>query len=81
MKNQTYQQCTLQKCEGVSILTRIIWGPSEFTKVGREVKVEEDDGSWTHNWVVVAVHGEPLPEKYVKHQSHAYARQRKHSDI
>lgn len=79
---EMYQQCTLEKPSprGGKVV-RTIWGPSKYLQVGRQVKVEEDDGEWSQGWTVMAVYGEPLPEKYVRHQSHAHTRQRKSSDI
>jgi hypothetical protein len=81
VKEQRYRQCTLQKREGVATLSRTIWGPDACVQVGRVVKVEEHDGTWTQGWTVVAVHGESLPERYVKQMSHAHTRQRRASDI
>lgn len=80
-KEVKYQQCTLEKKQGAATLSRTIWGPASHTKVGRVVRVEEDDGNWTEGWTVAAVHGEPLPERYVRYLSHAHTRQRKASDI
>ena len=71
----------LEKRDGDRVTTRVIWGPKENAVVGKTVKVEEDNGEWTTGWQVVEVYGEALPEKFVVHQSHAYTRQRKASDI
>lgn len=80
-KELTYRQCTLEKQQGTATVSRTIWGPDECVRVGKRVKVEENNGTWTEGWTVVAVHGEPLPERYVGHMSHAHTRQRRASDI
>jgi hypothetical protein len=80
-KDGLYQQGTLRKEQGDSTLSRTIWGPADKMVPGNHVKVEEDNGSWTDGWLVAAVHGEPLPEKLVRHMGHAHTRQRKASDI
>jgi hypothetical protein len=81
MKESTYRQMTLEKPIGSGLSRRTIWGPTRFAEVGRVVKVEENDGSWSEGWTVKSVHSDPLPEKYVRHMSHAHTRQRKASDI
>jgi hypothetical protein len=81
MNSETYQQCTLEKREGSSVSTRVLWGPSDKTIVGNTVKVEENDGSWTTDWVVKAVHGEPIDKIMAMKQSRDYTKQRKASDI
>ena len=80
-KSAMYQQCKIEKTTAAGVSSRVIWGPSEYTVVGKPVKVEEDDGSWTTDWTVVAVFGEPIDEKIVNHNSRAYLRQREASDI
>lgn len=76
-----YRQCTLEKQEGTARVIRTIWGPDPCVRVGKVVKVEEHNGTWTEGWTVVAVHGDPLPQRYVSDMSHAYTRQRRASDI
>jgi hypothetical protein len=80
-KETMYRQCNLQKQEGNATINRTLWGPEKYTTLGRVVKVEEDNGKWTEGWTVVDVYNPALPEKYVVHQSHAYTRQRRASDI
>jgi hypothetical protein len=80
-KERNYRQCTLEKRQGAARVTRTIWGPDPCVRVGNAVKVEENDGTWSEGWTVVAVHGDPLPERYVRYVSHAYTRQRRASDI
>lgn len=77
-----YRQMTLEKSCGQDCRqSRTLWGPAEKAVVGRQVKVQEDDGSWSEGWTVVAVYGVPVPEKLARHNSHAHTRQRKCSDI
>lgn len=80
-KSEMYVHGTLEKFDGTGRLERTIWGPSEYMVVGKVVKVEENDGSWTQDWVVRSVYGEPMPEKLVAHRSRDYLRQRAASDI
>jgi hypothetical protein len=74
-------QCRLEKMNGEAKLSRTIWGNADKALVGSVVKIEEDDGSWTADWVVKAVYGLPMPKKAVQHRSHDHTRQRKSSDI
>jgi hypothetical protein len=55
--NQVYRQCRLVKRirDGESIQTSYL--PEEFAKVGRIVKVREDDGGWDDGWVIRIVGG------------------------
>lgn len=80
-KPSTYQQYLLEKQEGTSRLIRVTWGPSEFATVGKEVKIEEDDGSWSYGWIVKSVSEEKIDAKIAQHRSHDYTRQRAASDI
>jgi hypothetical protein len=76
-----YVQCTLEKQVGSATHHRTIWGNSDKAIVGNTVKVEENDGSWTTDWIVKQVHGKAKPRSWVQHQSHAHTRQRSASDI
>jgi hypothetical protein len=76
-----YRQCALEKREGKAVIKRVLWGPEKYAVLGKLVKVEEDNGEWSEGWRVVFVSKEVLPERYVRHMSHAYTRQRKASDI
>lgn len=76
-----YVHCTLIKVVDGIHYERVIWGNSDKAITGNVVKVEEDDGSWTTDWIVKQTHGEAKPRSWVQHQSHAHTRQRKASDI
>ena len=55
--NPLYRQCRLVKKirDGETIQTSYI--PAEFAKLGRIVKIREDDGSWDDGWVIRIVGG------------------------
>jgi hypothetical protein len=76
-----YRQCVLRKAQDSAVAFRVLWGQTPYAEVGRRVKVQEDDGTWTHGWEVVSVHGEPVSEQYIVRQRHAHTRQRRASDI
>lgn len=61
--------------------SRVTWANADRATLGREVKVEEDDGTWSEGWIVDEVHGPPVSQKIIQHRSHDYTRQRKSSDI
>ena len=77
---EMYSQMTLKRTRSKSTDTRVIWGPSEKAVVGNEVKVEEDDGTWTEGWVVEHVHS-TVSKKAANAMSQLYKKQRKASDI
>jgi hypothetical protein len=81
MSKEMYVQCSVMKIDGGSTLQRTFWTNADKAEVGRAVKIEEDDGSWSEGWEVSAVYGPPLPKTYVQYMSHAHTRQRKASDI
>jgi hypothetical protein len=62
-RNALYTQCRLVKKirGGETIQTSYI--PTEFAKVGRVVKVREDDGSWDDGWVIRIVGGSLTEEQ------------------
>lgn len=80
-KEQMYRQCKVEKWEGFSKISRIFWGPEQHTVVGKQVKIEEDNGEWSEDWIVAEVYRTSLPERLVQHRSHDHTRQRKSSDI
>lgn len=45
-----YRQCMLEKPSGQAVIRTTAWLPEEFAKVGKVVRLKEDDG-----WVVKGV--------------------------
>lgn len=76
-----YIQCTVQRIEGTSVLKRTIWGNADKAIVGNSVKIEENDGSWSEPWEVIAIHGNAISKKRAVENSHLHTKQRKASDI
>jgi hypothetical protein len=62
-RNELYRQCRLVKKirDGESIQTSYI--PAEFARVGRVVKVREEDGAWDDGWVIRLVGGSITAEQ------------------
>jgi hypothetical protein len=56
-RNELYRQCRMVKRlrDGEAIETSYL--PAEFAKVGRIVKVREEDGAWDDGWVIRSVGG------------------------
>lgn len=72
-----YTQCKLRKDN----LHQMSWIPSEFAKVGKVVKLrDEDDGKWDDGWIVEAAYFSK-PWKEVNEGSQQHKHQRKASDI
>ena len=81
MKN--YRQCIVEKqsSTGNGTMTRTFWGDEEYATVGRVVKVQEDDGTWSQGWRVIFTSRETVSEKFVEKARHAHTKQRAASDI
>jgi hypothetical protein len=71
MKKTNHKQCKLQK----GITFQMSWIPEKFAKVGKFVKLKDDDG-----WEVVEVYA-TMDSKKVQERSIDYRNQRKVSDI
>lgn len=80
-KETMYRQCKLHKQVGQTHLTRTTWAEEKYAVQGREVKIEEHDGTWTQDWTVIEVYKQLLDEKSMQVMRHAHTRQRKASDI
>jgi hypothetical protein len=56
------------------------WIDEVFAKVGKKLKLEQDDGSWEYGWVVTTVGGrQSRVERTERHND--FKRQRKGSDM
>lgn len=77
MREQNYTQCKLKK----ENTYQTSWIPSEFAKVGKILKLkDEDTGVWTDGWVVEAAYNTRSWQE-VNKASQQYKHQRKASDI
>ena len=74
MKN--YRQCIVEKPNeaGNGTIIRTFWGEGEFAQVGRVVKVQENDGTWTQGWRVTFASQETVNEKFVEKARHAHTK-------
>lgn len=60
---------------------RTFWTQKEKASVGKIVKVEENDGTWSNDWEIIEVYNTVLPKSIVNERSRDYTKQRKASDI
>jgi len=81
-KTEYYFQCRLKKQNidkgGWYFLTT--WVKEKFAKPGNKVKVEMDDGTWSHGWTVVDC-WERATKEEVRERQNYYKTQREASDI
>ena len=54
-KEEWFIQCRLTKeiPETNAIKTMVSWIPANIALPGKKVRLKEDDGTWTENWLVV----------------------------
>lgn len=56
--SDNYRQCCLEKPNaGGGTVCAQGWIPEEFAKIGKSLKMENDDGSWEFGWKVVGIGG------------------------
>ena len=71
-----YNQCRLSRDKHRTVT----WIPREFAKVGKVIKIRDDDGLWTDGWRVDEVWTE-VDEEMVVELARDHLKQRKASDI
>jgi hypothetical protein len=76
-----YTQCRLKKKTPEGSMNQMSWIPSEFAKVGKVLKLrEEDTDQWDDGWIVEAAYSTRSWEE-VNKASQLHKHQRKASDI
>jgi hypothetical protein len=58
----------------------VAWIPAKFAKVGKYVKIKQEDGSWDNGWEITSV-GSKRKAEYVESNERDYLKQRKASDV
>jgi hypothetical protein len=80
-KNNFYFQCELKKkIDDTSYLTDVAWIQERFAKVGKQVKIKQENGTWDYGWQVTYV-GAKQKADLVEARERDYLNQRKVSDI
>lgn len=74
--NVRYRQCIMTKSSGQSILQVTSWIPEQFAKIGKYLKLKDDDG-----WKVISVGSVVYDEQTVNERSQDYKKTRLASDI
>lgn len=69
--SESFRQCELHK----GSLVRVAWIPSKFAKVGKIVRLHDDDG-----WRVVKVTSK-MSSDFIRNREYDYRYQRRASDI
>jgi hypothetical protein len=67
-----YKQCTMKKGLGV----QTAWIPEEFAKVGKYLRIEDDNG-----WEVISAGTHRMSGQYLVDHEREYLRHRKVTDI
>lgn len=75
-----YKQCVLQKKSENSCSEQTSYIPEPFCKVGRILKLKDENGIWDDGWKVISA-GERTPERLVELYSQSHKKNRKASDI
>jgi hypothetical protein len=77
VKTKNHKQCLLRQCENTYMVS---WIPSHLARVGRTVKLQDDEGNWSEGWTVVEVY-QTCPTNEAVERSRDWKHQRKASDI
>ena len=75
-KVTTHTQCSLARGE----THEVAWIPSDKAVVGKYVKLQTPDGTWTDGWEVLTV-GLRMPSEMVLERQRDFTSQRSASDI
>jgi len=55
MSKTTYKQCRLEKKMPGALQRKVTHLPGKFAKVGKVLKLKDDQGDWDAGWKVVSV--------------------------
>jgi hypothetical protein len=81
-KKKWYCQCRMEKPTGKdSRKWDIAWIPEKFAKVGKYIKIKQEDGTWDNGWLVTGVGDIKREESYLIDHERDYKNQRKASDV
>jgi hypothetical protein len=81
MSTTYYRQCTMRRDDPAGFHQRCVsWIPERFAKVGKYLKLKNDDDTWTDGWKVQEV-GDRKDHKAVASAEQAHKKQRANSDI
>ena len=75
-----YRQCKLRKIIADIYYETTSFIPEPFCKVGKTLKLKDDNGVWDDGWVVISA-GEQTSDRLVELISQAYRKSRKTTDI
>lgn len=78
---ETYTQCHLEKAVlGGKRLLETAFIPTRYAKLGKFLKLKQEDGIWNNGWKVTFV-GQTLSADIVESNERDYLRTREASDI
>lgn len=80
MQDPFTQVKLIKKQANNSELQEIVWIPTAFAKLGKYLKIKQDDGSWVDGWQV-SERFATKEGKYIKEHERNYLKQREASDI
>ena len=76
-----YYQCEMKKkINDTSYIVDVAWIPAKFAKIGKWVKIKQENGTWDDGWQITYV-GAKQKEEIVKDRERDYLNQRGVSDV
>jgi hypothetical protein len=75
------KQCNMTKETENGVSNTVSWIPEEYAKVGRILKLKNDDDVWVDGWKVVSASSGRRSYEECNERSQDYKRTRKASDI
>ncbi|MCW8133634.1 MAG: hypothetical protein KIS92_25035 [Planctomycetota bacterium] len=75
------RQCTMLRKTKSGTSESVGWIPEQFAKLGKPLKLKDEDGQWVDGWVVTQVGSVRRAAAEVNHRSRDHVRQRDASDV
>lgn len=64
-----YRQCRLRKPHNEGYIETVSFIPEKYAKVNKILSLKDDNGNWTHDWVVMSA-GSKVPAKIAENLAH-----------
>ena len=75
-----YRQCLLEKKAANEKLIMVSWIPEPFCTVGNALRLRDEHGIWTNNWIVKEA-SDRVESKHIEAHARDHFKQRSASDI
>ena len=81
-KKVYYHQCKMRKSTGTnSSIWDVAWIPEKFAKIGKHIRIKQENGTWDYDWEVMKVGDTKKEESRLIAGERDYKNQRKMSDV